>query len=477
MSSRCSWAAGIIIIIAWVSGRPASTSSSSTRSKAAESELPSGISGRQRSRSAPKSVGVQRRLAGAHPVDVAGDGVDLAVVGEQPQRLGELPAREGVGREARVDDRERALQLGVAQVGVEARQLRRGQHPLVDERARAEARDRERRARLELGDPAGDEQAALELVLVDRRRRRRRPAAGGTRGRRCGRSRRSWRGRPGPRASRAAAGRPRSPPARAAAAAAPTGVGSPERKQLATATLPGSGSCARVIPNSRRASAGSRGGAGSGPRRRRRCSGRRRRRRGARGRRARVSARSMTSWRGCAVEARDAGDAAGVVLVRRVVETGCRGFTRRPIAQARAHPHKFTAERRVGGVLSAPPAQGRSSCSSRSAACSSWKAAALPARLTCRRARPPARRARRPRRRAPRPSRRAPRPGGDGPRPRGRARAPWRRSSPPARGGRPPRPRAAPARSRARLPLRRSCAATSATTTIDGDDDDDDQGG
>ena len=54
MSSRCSWAAGIIIIIAWASGRPASVSSSSTRSKAAESELPSGISGRQRSRSWPK---------------------------------------------------------------------------------------------------------------------------------------------------------------------------------------------------------------------------------------------------------------------------------------------------------------------------------------------------------------------------------------------------------------------------------------
>ena len=62
--------------------RPASTSSSSTRSKAAESELPSGISGRQRSRSGPNRVELQRRLAGPHPVDVAGEGVDLAVVGE-----------------------------------------------------------------------------------------------------------------------------------------------------------------------------------------------------------------------------------------------------------------------------------------------------------------------------------------------------------------------------------------------------------
>ena len=114
-----------------------------------------------------EELGVQRRLAGAHPVDVAGDRVDLAVVGEQPQRLGQLPAREGVGREARVDDGERALQLGIAQVGVEPRQLRRAQHPLVDHGPGAEAGDRERRARLELGDPAGDEQPPLELVLVD----------------------------------------------------------------------------------------------------------------------------------------------------------------------------------------------------------------------------------------------------------------------------------------------------------------------
>ena len=99
-------------------------SSSSTRSKAAESELPSGISGRQSLEVVAEELGVQRRLAGPHPVDVAGDRVDLAVVGEQAQRLGELPAREGVGREARVDDRERALQLGVAQVGVEAGELR-----------------------------------------------------------------------------------------------------------------------------------------------------------------------------------------------------------------------------------------------------------------------------------------------------------------------------------------------------------------
>ena len=49
-----------------------------------------------------------------------------------------------------------------------------------------------------------------------------------------------------------------------------------------------------------------------------------------------------------AVEARDAGDAASVMLVSRVIETG-RALPQRPIAQARlAHPDKFTA---VGGGM------------------------------------------------------------------------------------------------------------------------------
>ena len=63
----------------------------------------------------------ERRLARPHPVDVAERRVDLAVVGDHPQRLRQLPARERVGREARVDDREAAAQRRVAQVGVELR--------------------------------------------------------------------------------------------------------------------------------------------------------------------------------------------------------------------------------------------------------------------------------------------------------------------------------------------------------------------
>ena len=117
-----------------------------------------------------EKLGAKRRLTGAHPMDIAVDRVDLAVVGEQAQRLGEFPAREGVRRKTRVDHCERALQLGVAQVLVKAPELRRGEHALVDEGARAKARDRQVGAGIELGDPARDEQAAFELVLVDHAR-------------------------------------------------------------------------------------------------------------------------------------------------------------------------------------------------------------------------------------------------------------------------------------------------------------------
>ncbi len=75
-------------------------------------------------------------LAGAHPVLVALDGVDLAVVGDVAVRVGERPRRERVGGEAAVHQQQGALEALVVEVVEELRQLRRRQHPLVDERAR-----------------------------------------------------------------------------------------------------------------------------------------------------------------------------------------------------------------------------------------------------------------------------------------------------------------------------------------------------
>ncbi len=110
---------------------------------------------------------VQDRLARLHPVDVPLEGVDLAVVGGHAVGVGETPAREGVGGEARVDDRERRLHQRVAKVGVEVRELRRGEHALVDDRARREAGEGDLGG-LELERPADQEELALEGVGVRR---------------------------------------------------------------------------------------------------------------------------------------------------------------------------------------------------------------------------------------------------------------------------------------------------------------------
>ena len=97
-------------------------------------------SARRADRERPVDAGehrpVEHRFAGAHPVLVALDGVDLAVVGDEAVRVRQRPRRERVGREAAVDQQQRALEPLIVQVGEELRQLRRRQHPLVDERAR-----------------------------------------------------------------------------------------------------------------------------------------------------------------------------------------------------------------------------------------------------------------------------------------------------------------------------------------------------
>ena len=53
-----------------------------------------------------EQLGRELRFARAHPVDVAAQRVDLAVVRDHPVRMRELPARERVRREARVHERE-----------------------------------------------------------------------------------------------------------------------------------------------------------------------------------------------------------------------------------------------------------------------------------------------------------------------------------------------------------------------------------
>jgi len=54
-------------------------------------------------------------------------------VGDEPERLGEIPGGEGVGGEARVDHRDGADEVGVVEVVVEARELLGQQEALVDD--------------------------------------------------------------------------------------------------------------------------------------------------------------------------------------------------------------------------------------------------------------------------------------------------------------------------------------------------------
>ena len=67
-----------------------------------------------------------------------------------------------------MDEHERCLHPLVPEIGEVPRELRRGQHSLVDERARGEAREREVRARGELRHAPNDVQLPLEGVLVRR---------------------------------------------------------------------------------------------------------------------------------------------------------------------------------------------------------------------------------------------------------------------------------------------------------------------
>ena len=79
---------------------------------------------------------VQVGLAGADPVHVALEGVDLAVVDDKAVGVRALPAGRGVGGVARVDERHGRLDGGVVEIDEEAAHLRGDQHTLVHDGAR-----------------------------------------------------------------------------------------------------------------------------------------------------------------------------------------------------------------------------------------------------------------------------------------------------------------------------------------------------
>ncbi len=103
------------------------------------------------------------------PAAVALDGVDLAVVRQQAERMRQRPARQRVGGEALVEDHRAAGQLGALQVGVERRQLVRQHHALVADGVRRQRHHIEIRhggAQLLFAAAAGEEQRQREGVAA-----------------------------------------------------------------------------------------------------------------------------------------------------------------------------------------------------------------------------------------------------------------------------------------------------------------------
>ncbi len=85
-----------------------------------------------------QQVRMERPLPRRHPVAVATQRVDLAVVRQQTERLRQRPGRERVGGEPGVHEGDLRGEALVVQVREELAELRGGQHALVDQRAGGE---------------------------------------------------------------------------------------------------------------------------------------------------------------------------------------------------------------------------------------------------------------------------------------------------------------------------------------------------
>jgi hypothetical protein len=84
-------------------------------------------------------VALEDRLTRVHPVPVAAQRVDLAVVGDVAVRVRERPRRERVGGEAGVHEADGAGDAFIGQVVEELFDLRLGEHSFVDDRPRRQA--------------------------------------------------------------------------------------------------------------------------------------------------------------------------------------------------------------------------------------------------------------------------------------------------------------------------------------------------
>ena len=81
-------------------------------------------------------VRFHRAAASVHPVHIAANRIDLAIMCDKAIGVCELPAREGVGRKSLVDERQRRLAQRVTQIVIKAAYLPREQQTFIDHRAR-----------------------------------------------------------------------------------------------------------------------------------------------------------------------------------------------------------------------------------------------------------------------------------------------------------------------------------------------------
>ena len=113
-------------------------------------------------------------LVALQAVEVAAQRIDFAVVGDHAERLRQPPAWEGVRAVPLVDHRQGRHHVGVGQVGVVVEELRRQEHPLVDNRLARQrgdvegvGRDAQVDPRPPLGPLAAAEQPPFELLAAE----------------------------------------------------------------------------------------------------------------------------------------------------------------------------------------------------------------------------------------------------------------------------------------------------------------------
>ena len=82
-----------------------------------------------------KQFGFEERLASFHPIDIAAERIDLAVVRDVPEWMRERPAGECIRAEALVHHSERGYDSRIRQVREVNFDLFGRQHSLIDERA------------------------------------------------------------------------------------------------------------------------------------------------------------------------------------------------------------------------------------------------------------------------------------------------------------------------------------------------------